>query len=81
MHLSKLTPIEGEGTQLRCPYRTECGDLLRFGMAEQALTIHLSESDKFRVAFQLTGLPIAGYFVDRDAEIAEIEEHLLATKA
>jgi hypothetical protein len=27
------------------------------------------------------GLPVAGYFVDREAEIEEIEEHLLATKA
>lgn len=81
MHLGKVTPIEGEGTHLRYAYRTECGDLQRFGTAEQALTIHLSESDKFRVVFQLTGLPVAGYFVDRDAEIGEIEEHLLATKA
>jgi hypothetical protein len=50
-------------------------------VAEQTLTIHFLESDKFRVPFQLTGLPVAGHFVDREAEIEEMEEHLLATKA
>lgn len=55
-------------------------DLQRF-KAEQALTKHLLDTDKFRVAFQLTGLPVAGYFVDREAEIEEMEGYLLATKA
>lgn len=34
--------------------------------------------DDFRVEFYLTGLPVAGHFVDRDAEMKEIEHSLLA---
>jgi len=48
---------------------------------EHTLTVYFLEGDSFHVQFQLTGLPVAGHFVDRKAEIEEMEEHLLATKA
>ncbi|ERF76362.1 hypothetical protein EPUS_07069 [Endocarpon pusillum Z07020] len=38
-------------------------------------------SNNFHVQFQLTGLPVAGHFVDRDAEIEEIKVNLLPTEA
>lgn len=34
-------------------------------------------SESFRVPFQLTGLPVTGSFVDRDAEMEQIEHSLL----
>ncbi|KAL9019552.1 MAG: hypothetical protein Q9185_003172 [Variospora sp. 1 TL-2023] len=39
------------------------------------------EGNNFHVQFQLTGLPVAGHFVARDAEMEKMEEHLLPTKA
>lgn len=47
---------------------------------EQSLIIHLLESNNFHVQFELTGLPVAGHFVDRDAEIEDIKENLLPTE-
>ena len=32
--------------------------------------------DDYRVEFRLTGLPVTGHFIDRDAEMKEIEESL-----
>ncbi|KAI4287728.1 MAG: hypothetical protein L6R35_003007 [Caloplaca aegaea] len=39
------------------------------------------EGNDFHVQFQLTGLPVAGHFVARDAEMEKMEERLLPTKA
>lgn len=43
--------------------------------------MHLLEGNDFHVQFQLTGLPVAGHFVARDAEMEKMEERLLPTKA
>ncbi|KAL9023002.1 MAG: hypothetical protein Q9196_007435, partial [Gyalolechia fulgens] len=43
--------------------------------------MHLLEGNDFHVPFQLTGLPVAGHFVARDAEMEKMEESLLPTKA
>jgi NB-ARC domain len=81
VHLSRVIPIEGQRTQLHYESRTNYGDLLKHENTEQALIIYLLEGDNFHVQFQLTGLPVAGHFVDRDAEIEEMEENLLPTEA
>lgn len=48
--------------------------------SERFLTVHLLGDDEFHVSFHLTGLPMTGYFVDRDREMREIEQNLLPTK-
>lgn len=50
-----------------------------YEITKQALTQYLPEGDSFHVQFQHTGLPVAGYFVDRDPEMEAMERHLLPT--
>ncbi|KAL8701981.1 MAG: hypothetical protein Q9201_004627 [Fulgogasparrea decipioides] len=49
--------------------------------SRRAVEVVSDGGDGFHVQFQLMGLPVAGHFVNRDAEIETIEEDLLPAKA
>ncbi len=49
-----------------------------FGDDSALIERHAIGEDDFRVQFRLTGLPVAGNFVDRDAEMEQTERSLLS---
>ena len=50
-------------------------------MSRDLIECFVPGSESFRVPFQLTGLPVTGSFVDRDAEMEQMERSLLPWNA
>jgi len=48
-------------------------------MIQALIERHAIGDDDFRVQFRLTGLPISGNFVDRNAEMEQMERSLLSS--
>ena len=60
---------------------TEDSDLAHEDSEEEALMADPLEGDDFHIPFQLTDFPVAGFFVDREIEIKEMERNLLPKRA